>query len=256
MLRLRRLRLGLRRDRLDGRLLDPWPRSTPGSFRRNRRSCRCSCSETRTWSRRSRGAPLTACCPHPAGALRRADRPHARGPAKRARIVASERQSGRAPVTRRRSRSDGARGPAWRSPRARPGRLDETLAGSLTRTLTNRSDEPPAGSEAPGSCDHAVAPGSAISTSPPVNTATCAARPPTVPRIRKRSTAEATNARRRSMGHVSSSAAPVQRPSHSRKSSGARAGSRYAGKQSSTCTTPASTSSKADVRRCVMSSSR
>ena len=102
----------------------------------------------------------------------------------------------------------------------------ETVTGSLTRTLTNRSGEPPAGSDAPGSCDQAVAPGSAISTSPPVNTATCAASPATVPRIRNRSTAEATNARRRSMGHVASSVAPVQPHSHSRKSSGASAGSR------------------------------
>ena len=79
---------------------------------------------------------------------------------------------------------------------------------------------------APASRDQPAAPGSAISTSPPVKMATCAASPAAVPRIRNSSVADATNALRRSSGHVSSGVAPTQLPIHSRKSSGARAGSR------------------------------
>ena len=135
-----------------------------------------------------------------------------------------------------------ARGPA-RTPRSGRRAALRRYSGPAIRSRTTSSGSGRPGSGASGSCDQLVPPDSWISGVCPVDSSTMVLIADSVPRHTYSRAAAATSWRRRPSGISGATATPTQPASHSTRSAGAVAGSRYAGRQSSVASTGASTSS-------------
>src|SRR6476469_3288636 len=139
------------------------------------------------------------------------------------------------------------------------GHTDATTASTRRRSTgpyTRTTGFPsPRGSSVSGEEDQRTSGPSTTSARTPRESDSRSTSPPAVPRLRCRAMARATTARRNGSGHAGSSSAATQDDSQERKSSGASAGSRYAGRLSIVDSKADSTASSPAVNRRAKSSS-